>query len=269
MAENEVLMIVDEKRFADACRDVLTANHVRESIGTYAEKTQHLVLKRYFEPDTSFHEIPHRGFIADIRRDDNIIEIQTSTFGAMRRKLEVFLEDSNVTVVYPVPYIKHLSWIAADGTISEPRLSPKRSSAAELLPNLIFIKQYLSHPHLHFIVAMLEVEEYRNLDGWGSGGKRGSTRYDRIPTKLHELIEIRSMLDLHKVLPFDVGETFSAQMLRRKTHLSPRGTYTAMRVLRDTGTIIPVEKESRTMIYRVATAVEQLNYLLAPKGEEE
>lgn len=260
-------MIVDENRFSDACRAILTSDHIRESIGTYKEKTQHLILKHYFEPDTAFHEVPYHGFVADIRRDDGIIEIQTSSFGAMRRKLEVFLDDSDVTVVYPVPHRKRIAWIDADGNVSEPHLSPKRYSAAELLPNLVYISAYLANPRLHFVVAMLEVEEYRNLDGWGNGGKRGSTRYDRIPVKLCELIEIRSMLDLRKLLPFAAGDRFSAEMLRKKARFSSRAAGAAMRVLRDTGAILPVGKESRTTYYRVAAPAEQLNVLLSLKGD--
>ena len=261
-------MIVDEKRFADACREIISGEHLRESIGTYKEKTQHLILKHYFEPDPTFHEVSYHGFVADIHRDDNIIEIQTSSFGAMRRKLEVFLNDCDVTVVYPVPYRKTVSWIDADGNVSEPHRSPKRYTAAELLPNLIYILPYLQNPRLHFIVALLEVEEYRNLDGWGNGGKRGSTRYDRIPTKLCELVEIRSVLDLHKLLPFAVGETFSAEMLRKKAHFSNRAAYTAMRVLRETGAIAEERKESRTTFYRILSAAEQLNTILSPEGED-
>ena len=71
---------------AEAC----LAEHRAEGIGTYKERSQHYILKNYFEPDADLHEIPVCGFVADIKRDREIIEIQTSGFGAMRRSREAF-----------------------------------------------------------------------------------------------------------------------------------------------------------------------------------
>lgn len=73
-------------------------------IGTLGERTLHMVLKRYFEPDESLHEIRVGGFVADIVRPNGIIEIQTRDFSKLRRKLAAFLELGPVTVVYPVPW---------------------------------------------------------------------------------------------------------------------------------------------------------------------
>ena len=62
-------------------------------IGTYKERTLHAVLKKFFEPDESKHEIKYKGYIADIINDNGISEIQTTAFHKMRKKLECFLED--------------------------------------------------------------------------------------------------------------------------------------------------------------------------------
>ncbi len=93
---------------AEAC----LAEHRAEGIGTYKERSQHYILKNYFEPDADLHEIPVCGFVADIKRDREIIEIQTSGFGAMRRKLEAFSNEGyDVTVVYPVAAAQRVVWI--------------------------------------------------------------------------------------------------------------------------------------------------------------
>ena len=34
-------------------------------IGTLGERTLHAALKRFFEPDTSFHEIRYKSFVAE------------------------------------------------------------------------------------------------------------------------------------------------------------------------------------------------------------
>lgn len=40
------------------------AEHKRYNIGTYKEKELHIILKKYFEPDSTYHEIKTNGFIA-------------------------------------------------------------------------------------------------------------------------------------------------------------------------------------------------------------
>ncbi len=48
-------------------------------------------------------EIPVAGYIADIFTGEEIIEIQTGNFNKMRDKLNTFLPQYPVTIVYPVP----------------------------------------------------------------------------------------------------------------------------------------------------------------------
>lgn len=83
------MIFPDAARFA-AAREILLENHKRYNIGTYQERSQHLILKCYFEPDQARQEIPLDGYIADIYNDAGVIEIQTSGFGTLRDKLEVF-----------------------------------------------------------------------------------------------------------------------------------------------------------------------------------
>ena len=85
----------------------------RHGIGMQKEKTLHAVLKAYEDPDTDHHEIPVENFIADIycEKDRSITEIQTANFGYLRDKLKAFLPLYRVTVVYPIPSCKWITWI--------------------------------------------------------------------------------------------------------------------------------------------------------------
>ena len=116
----------DQKLFADACQKIVAKERETNGIGTLKEKTMHAVLKNFYEPDISHQEIKVGRFVADILRDDEIIEIQTRSFNAMRKKLSVFLEKYPVTIVYPIPHNKWLYWIDEDtGEVSKKRKSPK------------------------------------------------------------------------------------------------------------------------------------------------
>ena len=112
----------DQQLFADACQKIIAKERETNGIGTLKEKTMHAVLKNFYEPDVSHQEIKVDRFVADILRDNEIIEIQTRSFNAMRKKLSVFLEKYPVTIVYPIPHNKWLYWIDENtGEISKKR----------------------------------------------------------------------------------------------------------------------------------------------------
>lgn len=73
-------MELNKARFYDIVCSSVKAEHERYNIGTYKEKELHIILKKYFEPDSTYHEIKTNGFIADINRDGVITEIETSGF---------------------------------------------------------------------------------------------------------------------------------------------------------------------------------------------
>ena len=79
-------------RFTAAKERIIGKNRERNGIGTLSEKTVHAVLKNYYAPDETQHEIPVEGCVADIFNGKEIIEIQTRSFDRMRPKLERFLQ---------------------------------------------------------------------------------------------------------------------------------------------------------------------------------
>ena len=242
-------MLFDASFFSDLCQDARFIDHQRFNIGTYKEKTIHLVLKNFLEPDPEQQEVPYKGYIADIKNARGIFEIQTSSFGSLRKKLEVFLESDEVTVVYPVPTIKWLSWIDESGSVSKKRRSPKRYSSAELLPNLVYIRDHLKSDHLHFLIFLLEVEEFRLLDGWGNNGKRGSTRFDRIPLNLIDSVYIHSAKDLPTLLPLEREEPFSVNDLAKGMKTSYQKAHAAVNALKYAEVIRPTMKKGNTILY--------------------
>ena len=239
------------ERFADAIRSIEIAEKDHGGIGTYNEKTLHAVLKNFFEPDSAYHEIPVDNYIADIKNPDGIIEIQTSGFGTIRDRLEVFLSLSEVTVVYPIAAVKSLVWIDPEtGAAESKRKSPKRENAAQILPEMCRLCKIIKNERLHFVCAMLELTEYRIRDGWGNGGKRGSHRLDRIPTGIIDIVEIKTPEDLRRFVPD--GE-FTSKDFASFSGFSPksrRDISMALKLLEYTGTIEKCGKKRNAVIYR-------------------
>ncbi len=241
----------DKEEFHKSCRAVLEAERVRLGIGTLSEKTVHAVLKKYLMPDEKFHEIKCGRYVADILYNGEIMEIQTAGFNRLRGKLEEFLKDKDVTVVYPIPHTKWLIWIdETTGEFSKKRRSPKTGNYYEAFFELYKIKMFLKHPNLHFRLILMDVEEYRLLNGYSADKKRGSQRFDRIPVELVEDKFLNSSDDFKELVPNELCEPFTVKLFQKATKLSPKKAGVAVNVLTYLNVIKQVGKEKNAYLYK-------------------
>lgn len=243
---------VDEKLFEQACKDIIHVDREKNGIGTLQEKTVHAVLKRFYEPDLSHQEIRIGSFVADIFREEEIIEIQTRNFNSMRRKLDYFLEEYPVTIVYPIAHTKWLYWIDEEtGTVTNRRKSPKTGSLYDAYFELYKIKPYLSHPNLHLCLVLIDVEEYRLLNGWDKNRKKGSTRYDRIPVKLVEEFYIGSPSEYGCMIPEGLPTPFTSKDFAKHAGVSQRIANLALNILNSIHAVTRVGKKGRAYLYEL------------------
>ena len=137
---------MDRERFEAAKNKVIGKEREREGIGTLKEKTVHAVLKNYYAPDEKMQEVLVGNYVADICTGQSILEIQNGNFYKMRAKLDAFLGEYPVTIIYPIPHIKWLIWIDEEtGELSPRRKSPLTGSAYRAFPELYRIKNYLKN----------------------------------------------------------------------------------------------------------------------------
>lgn len=241
---------MDNTRFLQACQTVLDQGRQGGGIGTLGEKTLHAVLKLYFDPDPTHHEQKAGSFVADIRNERGFFEIQTGSFYRLREKLDAFLPEAPVTVVYPIPAKKWLIWLEEDGTATPRRKSPRQGTAADILPELYRIKSFIGREGLRFCAVLLELEEYRLKNGWGNGGKRGSTRFERLPIALLDEVWLSSPEDFLKLVPDTLPETFTVKEYGKAAKLSPKGASVGVSVLVSAGALERVGKLNRAYLYR-------------------
>ena len=224
-------MCIDELRFEAAKNRVIGINRERQGIGTLSEKTVHAVLKNYYAPDTDMHEIPIENFVADIFTGTEIIEIQTRSFQVMRRKLDAFLKIYPVTIVYPIPHVKWLSWIDEEsGEMSPKRKSPKKGN-----------------PY----VAFKELYKIRPLNGWSRDKKKGSERYDRIPVQFVEEVCIERREDYMQFIPFDLPEPFTTKDFSKSAKIPLSLAQTVLLILTDLEIVDRVGKQGNSYLYKV------------------
>ncbi|MDR1630783.1 MAG: hypothetical protein LBS36_11340 [Oscillospiraceae bacterium] len=239
--------------FQTACQSVVNAVRSREGIGTLGEKTLHAVLKLYVEPDTAFHEIKVGRYYADIAKGNTIIEIQTRGFDALRSKLAAFLDAGRqVTIVHPIAATKWLCWVDPEtGEATKRRKSPRRGRAQDIFPELYKIKPFLTHENLSFCIVLLDLEEFRLLDGWSRDKKKGSTRYERTPLSLTEELRIAAPSDYEKLLPPGLPSPFSAKDFAKAAGVSPRCAQTAVHILHHVGALARAGKQKNAFLYDI------------------
>ncbi len=243
---------MDRVRFFEAC-GVIGKERERNGVGTLGEKTLHAVLKRYFEGESGSFEVKVGSFVADIVNEKGIFEIQTRGFERLRGKLDAFLAKDDVTVVYPVAHTKYLCWIDREtGEISPRRKSPKTGTVFSALDEMYKIKFSLRSPNLHFCFVLLELTEYRRLDGWSRDKKKGSTRFERIPDALVDEVWVEGARDYAKLVPEGLGEEFTVKEFAKAAGLGARAAQNAVSVLKYVGAISQSGKRGNAYIYERA-----------------
>jgi hypothetical protein len=236
--------------FQEACDKVIDNVRAGNGIGTLAEKTVHAVIKNYLASDETKQEIKVGRFYADIMNEHGIIEIQTRSFDKLRKKLDVFLELKPVTIVYPIPHTKWLRWVDEEtGEISKPRKSPKVGNPYMIFPELYKIKDHLLHPNLKLHIILLNLEEYRFLNGWSKDKKKGSSRCDRIPTQLVHEVCIDNISEYIKLIPETLVDPFTSKDFKIASGLRNNEAITALNILNHVGAVKRVGKKGRAYLY--------------------
>lgn len=242
--------LLDKLLFQEAIEKVVNVERESNGIGTLSEKTLHAVLKHYYEPYVNNHETKIGSFVADIVGENGIIEIQTAGFDRMRKKLTAFLEVTSVTVVYPIAEIKWLSWIDEDtGETTKRRKSNKKGTVFTAFYELYKIRDMLTNPNLTICITMLDINEYRRLNGWSKDKKKGSVRADRVPNDIIDEIYLRCPQDYLNLLPTNIPDSFTVKELAKLTKTTPRITQFGVMVLKTIGVVRQTGKIGNAYVY--------------------
>lgn len=238
-------------RFQTAKEKIIGVTRERRGIGTLSEKTVHAVLKYFYAPDEAMHEIPIGNYIADIYTGREIIEIQTRSFHAMRSKLSCFLQNYPVTVVYPIPHCKWISWIdETTGECSPKRKSPLTGNAYFAFPELYKLKMFLKNENLRFRFVLLDLDEYRLLNGWSRDKKKGSCRFDRIPIRIVDEIMIERREDYMQFVPLSL-DRFTSMQFAKAAHIRKSLAQTTLNILFELGIVKRIGKQGNSYLYEI------------------
>lgn len=245
--------MTDSERFSNLLLTPVDELHVSAGVGTLSEKYLHALLKNYFEPDRNYHEVKIGRYTADICRSGDITEIQTRSFDKLRGKLEYYLSQGfSVTVVYPIPHKKWISWVAPEtGEVSAKRLSGKRGSFYDSYWELYKIKSFLSSPNLKICLMLIDVEDKKALNGYGVQRKRRAERLERTPVALADTLLIKNVCDYSYFIPDSLADTFTADDFAASAGITKNAAYSWLGILSSLGLIKLLCKAGRKNLYNI------------------
>ena len=181
-------------------------------IGTLNESSLHAAVKDFLAMPGDRFEVPLAGFVIDIVRGEQLIEIQTGSFGALGNKLDRLLGDHAIRIVHPIALE---TWIARPG--KRPRKSPRRGSILDLFEELTSLPTLLDHPHLSLELLLIEEEQLRDA------GRRGERRVmDRRLRSVRATRRFEGVHDLAALLPVALPERWTTADLARAAGISRR-----------------------------------------------
>ena len=148
------------------------------SIGILRESDLHASLKRHYARPSDQIEVAIDGYVIDIVRGAELIEIQTGNFSALKRKLPALLENHRVRLIYPIAQAKWITRVKADGkTQMSRRKSPRRGALEDMFVELVSLPELMAHPNFTLEVVLIHEEEWRYLR---AGRKRYRAREWRV-----------------------------------------------------------------------------------------
>jgi hypothetical protein len=155
-------------------------------IGVLNEKPLHAALKQWYARPGDRFEVPVDGFVIDIVRGDQLMEIQTGSFASIKGKLAKLLRSNPVRLIHPIVQEK---WIVRTATGDRRRVvrrkSPRRGRLEDLFWEMVRIPHLISHRNFSLEVLIVSAEE-----SWRYVGKR---RWRRRGWAIEErrLLEVR------------------------------------------------------------------------------
>ena len=243
--------MVDNKKLEDALSKA-TISIDKDKIGLLQEHTLHRVLKFYLSSDEANHEIQIGRMYADVVLNNHIYEIQTKSFNVIRNKLDLFLKDHDVTIVYPIALNKIIYLTNEFGELISTKKSPKHGGPLDIFWELYKIKNYLLNNNLHFKILMLDIDEFRMQKEKTWKSRKGFERENQIPRKINYIYEINSPSDFKDILlKYNLKEVFTSKDFSKSTKLTIKKATTTLNVLYYLNIVERIGKEKNSYLYKI------------------
>jgi hypothetical protein len=126
---------------------------------------------------------------------------------------------------------------------------PKLGQPSEIFRELVYVKPCLGEERLTLLILMIDMEEVRLLNGWSHDRKRGSSRFDRIPTRIADVVRVSLPEGLDQLMPSDLPGPFTSREYASASGMRLFDAQRAINVLLAAGRIYVTGKVGRLRLY--------------------
>ncbi len=225
---------------------------VSPHIGTLNERPLHADLKNFYAQPGDRFELPVDSFVIDLVRGELLVEFQTTSLAAIRRKLETLLPDHAIRLVHPLPAATWLIKLDRYGKELSRRKSPKAGCIDDVFDVLVSLPGLLANDNFSLEVLMIHEEQVRRQ----SPTKRRRGGWMTAERRLLEVVDrwvFQTPADLADLLPPDLPAEFTTADIATRLH-RPRSLAQKMAYcLRECGALIAIGKQGRNILYSRVT----------------
>jgi hypothetical protein len=216
----------------------------KKTIGTKNESSLHRTLKFRYAGEDGKTEETAGEFVADGRRaDGEYIEVQTGSFGPLKKKVKELALNNKVRIIHPIALRKTIEVYkpGKKGVLLYRRKSPKKGSLWNLFDALLYAPELPLLRGVSVEAVMVDVIEKRVNDGKGSWRRKGISVKDRVLSSWHESARFEKPADYLRFIPFKKNEEFTTSSLSQRAGIdiwiARKALYvlTKMKVVKRTG----------------------------------
>ncbi len=235
-------------------------------IGTLRETELHAALKQHYAGPYDRVEVVVDGYVVDIVRDsvssgdapsgDELIEIQTHNFAALKPKLLRLAEQHRVRLVYPIAQTRWITRVKADRqTVLGRRQSPRHGTWDDIFLELVSLPELMAHPHFTLEVVLIHEDEIR-CPRTGRSRCRGIDWRvcNRRLLKVVDSTLFTTPADFRRFIPANLAMPFTSHELAVALQRPDAAAHKITYCLRKMGALVVVGKRRRAWLYTLAAA---------------
>jgi hypothetical protein len=215
-----------------------------------SETSLHRALQDLYTQPGDEQEVPLEGYIIDVVSGDLLIEIQTSSFPAIKRKLLDLVPRYAVRLVHPIAYEKWIVKQSGDGkrTLGR-RKSPKRGRYVHLFEELVSFPGLLAEESFSLDVVLTREDEIRRHNPRRAWRRKGWVIHERRLLSVVDCRRFERPADVTALLPSTVPDPFTTADLARAIVQPRRLAQRMAYCLREMNEIVPVGKRGNAIVY--------------------
>lgn len=213
-------------------------------IGRLNEGELHAQIKNWLARPGDQFEVKLDRYVIDIVRGEQLIEVQTGSFGRLRAKLDHFLPTNPITIAHPIAAER---WIIKAG---KRRKSPKRGTLYDIFDQLVALPTSLDHPNLALELLLVQDEIEREFDPKRKRGRRrGWMITARQLLKVKDWVRIENSADLLLLLPKSLPSPFTTADLAEHANIPRRRAQQMAYCLHKLNLVVRVGKHKQAHLY--------------------